>query len=93
MARPLSEIVQFNLRSLRKAVSDKLQLKLRLRRFTMLYSNISGEPLTTGEALRILHAQIAGVALIFPCDMTLLLRFIFLIWFCLALWQCRTIGK
>ena len=84
-------ISEWNLRKLKNALAEKLQYKRRLRSLTIFYSRIAGQPLTTGEALRILHVQIASMFLLLPCEIFLLVRVLFLVWTCLALYSCRTI--
>lgn len=68
------------------------RLKPRLSRFTELCSWIAGQPLTAGESLRILHVGVALTCLIFPVDMPVALRGVFLLWLATALWRCRRIA-
>ena len=97
LVQKLAESFRGSLRTL-KMLPSRLsgvfmnRLKPRLGRFTELCSWIAGQPLTTDEALRILHAGIALVALIFPVEMSVLLRGLFLLWLALALWRCRQIS-
>ena len=44
------------------------------------------------QALYLTHTQLAFFAMVFPIYMPLLVRFLFLLWFCLALIQCRKAG-
>ncbi len=89
-AMTLSEI---SLCRLKNKIARVIQYKRRLRRFTILYSRIAGQPLTTREALRILHVQVASSFLLMPCEMSLVVRVLFLLWTGLALYSCRTIKK
>ena len=91
MSNNLLTMTEWNFRKLKNVLAEKLQYKRRLRSFTIFYSRVAGQPLTTGEALRILHVQIACMFLLLPCEISLFVRVLFLIWTCLALYSCRTI--
>jgi hypothetical protein len=93
MTNNMAALPDFSWRRLRNKISEVICYKRRLRRFTILYSRIAGQPLTTGEALRILHVQISSTFLLMPCEMSLLWRIVFLLWTGLALYSCRTIQK
>lgn len=76
-------------RHIKRTIAEWTRYKKRMSNMTRWCSLIIGEPLTTGEVLRALHASIASMALLFPADMPLLLRICFLIWTLIALIKCK----
>ena len=69
---------------IKRVAMERFGVKRRLSRLTRLFSLLIGEPLTTGDVLRIIHAGVALMALLFPADINLFLRVAFLIWFIVA---------
>lgn len=60
-----------------------------LQRLTAFYSTWLGEKTSPRHALRILHAQVALLALLFPFSLSFVVRLLLLLWFVVALLQCR----
>ena len=72
-----------------RLASLSTQIKRAFSPATRLFSEIMGCPFTTGETLRILRAMLAGACLLFPVEMPLWLRALFLLWTAAALYSCR----
>ena len=60
-----------------------------LNKISALYSLLLEQHLSNTDTLHILHVQIASACLLFPMDISLVLRFAFLIWTAIALYNCR----
>lgn len=60
-----------------------------IKRLADTYSRLLEEPVTPRRTLRLLHAQLAGLMLVFPVNFHPGVRFLFLMWMVLAIWQCR----
>ena len=60
-----------------------------LKNLMRLYGSLLGEQLSSRSALRILHAQMALLMLLFPFTLGFMVRLLLLLWFVVALLQCR----
>lgn len=54
-----------------------------------VYSHLLEEPIGPGRTLRLVHAQVASMLFIFPVNLDLCVRFLFLLWAAAAIRQCR----
>lgn len=61
-----------------------------LVRLAHLYSAIMEQAISPLQTLYLLHVQLAFTLLIFPFSLSVLVRFIFLIWTVIALLLCRS---
>lgn len=60
-----------------------------LKKLMCLYGIILGETPSPRYALRILHAQVALLMFLFPFTLGFAVRILLLLWFVVALLQCR----
>jgi hypothetical protein len=56
------------------------------------YSKILEEKISVKQTLLLLNAQISFVFAIFPANFSLILRFLFIVWFATAVVQCKRSG-
>ncbi len=56
------------------------------------YSKILEEKISVKQTLLLLNAQISFVFAIFPANFSLILRFLFIVWFTTAVVQCKRSG-
>ena len=57
-----------------------------------LYTQLLGEPISPLQTLHLLNAQLSFLMLVFPLSFTIMVRILFLVWFGVALLQCRRAG-
>ena len=60
-----------------------------LKKLMRIYGMLLGEMPSPRYALRILHAQVALLMLLFPFTLGFAVRILLLLWFVVALLQCR----
>lgn len=63
-----------------------------LQSLSTFYSRLLEMHVTPLQTFRLLHAQLAFLALVFPCSFSVLVRFLFLGWFVLCVLRCRRCG-
>ncbi len=78
------------LKHLGRAVADTAARLPIIRRLAHLYSLLLEETVTPRQTLRLLHAQLAGLCLLWPADIALSLRGMALAWAAAAIYQCRS---
>ena len=59
---------------------------------SIYYSKILEEKISVKQTLLLLNAQISFVLAIFPANFSLILRFLFMVWFATAVVQCKRSG-
>ena len=59
---------------------------------SIYYSKILEEKISVKQTLLLLNAQISFVLAIFPANFSLILRFLFIVWFATAVVQCKRSG-
>jgi len=72
-----------------KSFADRLASTSFIMNIAELFSIIMEEEVSAKKTLFILNAMVSGFMLVFPADMPIIARIIALLWFCLALLQCK----
>lgn len=71
----------------------KLLLSLTpLRNFANLLSQLVGERINVIQTICLMHTAIALMFAVFPVNISLPLRFLFIAWFAISVLQCKRVG-
>lgn len=71
------------------ALLERLERTKAVERLADFYSKLLEERVTARCTLHLLHAQVAGLFLIFPVDASVAYRMVCLAWLALACLQCK----
>lgn len=73
-------------------LKDKILSSVLLKNISELFSMIVEEKISPLQTLHLLHAMFALIFVVFPVEMSFVLRLLFIGWFALTLLQCKQSG-